>query len=226
MIYYTTTEQSKKLVELGLNPDTADMSIVKDNTYCNGLAAFNGVTLCQNYHEIKDKTNYIPCWSLGALLEVMPDGVQTNSNRTGVSVDITFVHNGVVTDNHRVKNNTYIEAAYNMVVWLLENGYIQKGEKIMKANEAPEKIYIQSFDVSEEDAKFDKSKLFFDDVWTEEPEPGEENIEYTRTDTFIEKAAEWLRKNADDYTWYDEMEGESGMIDGFIEVFRNYMKGE
>lgn len=59
----------------------------------------------------------------------------------------------------------------------------------MKAN-APEKIYIQSFNVSEEDTKFDKSKLFFDDIWVEEPEPGQENIEYTRTDAFIEKACD------------------------------------
>lgn len=95
----------------------------------------------------------------------------------------------------------------------------------MKENEAPEKIYIQSFNVSEEDAKFER--LFcFDDIWTEEPEPGQENIEYTRTDAFIEKASEWLKKNADNYTWYDETEGESGMIDEFIDVFKNYMKGE
>jgi hypothetical protein len=95
----------------------------------------------------------------------------------------------------------------------------------MKENEAPEKIYIQSFNVSEEDAKFERL-LYFDDIWTEEPEPGKENIEYTRTDTFLEKATEWLKKNADNYTWYDETEGESGMIDEFIDVFRNYMKGE
>ena len=95
----------------------------------------------------------------------------------------------------------------------------------MKAK-APEKIYIQRFDVDEEKAKFDKSLLFFDDIWTEEPEPVLENIEYTHTDAFIKKATEWLKKNADNYTWYDEMEGESGMIDEFIDDFKNYMKGE
>lgn len=120
---YTTTEQSKKLVELGLNPGTADM--------CYPHFIRHGADTYNKTPEIAEGIDYpyeMPCWSLGALLEVMPDGVQTNSNRTGVSVDITFVHNGVVTDSHRVKNNTYIEAAYNMVVWLLENGYIQKGE--------------------------------------------------------------------------------------------------
>ena len=67
----------------------------------------------------------------------------------------------------------------------------------MKANEAPEKIYIQSFNVSEEKAKFDKSKMFFDDIWTEEPELGQKNIEYTRTDAFIEKACSWLKTHSE-----------------------------
>ena len=86
----------------------------------------------------------------------------------------------------------------------------------MKANEAPEKIYIQSFNVSEEEAKFDKSKMFFDDVWTEEPELGQENTEYTRTDAFIEKAAEWFKLYVLNNDTIDifEMEDE----------FKNYMK--
>ena len=70
----------------------------------------------------------------------------------------------------------------------------------MKANEAPEKIYIQSFNVTEEDAKFDKSKMFFDDIWTEEPELRQENIEYTRTDAFIEKVYNYLKN----YAFVDE----------------------
>ena len=84
----------------------------------------------------------------------------------------------------------------------------------MKANVAPEKIYIQSFNVSEEHVKFDKSKLFFDDVWTEEPEKGLENIEYTRTDAFIEKACSWLENNL------------QGIVGGsiYIEDFREYLK--
>ena len=86
----------------------------------------------------------------------------------------------------------------------------------MEANEAPEKIYIQSFNVSEEDTKFDKSKLFFDDIWVEEPEPGQENIEYTRTDAFIEKACAWLENNL------------QGIVGGsiYIEDFRKYIKEE
>lgn len=81
----------------------------------------------------------------------------------------------------------------------------------MKANEAPEKIYCHRNELG---------YLAYSD------QPFNYAKEYIRTDAFIEKAIEWLRKNADDYVWYDETEGESGMMDGFIEVFIDYMKGE
>ena len=72
----------------------------------------------------------------------------------------------------------------------------------------PEKIYLQ------EPTKVRTERLYDNDV------------EYARTDIFLEKAAEWLKKNADDYTWYDETEGESGLMDGFVDDFKKYMKGE
>ena len=90
----------------------------------------------------------------------------------------------------------------------------------MKANEAPEKIYIFIFDI-EALPKSEQLSERWHEVSTEDTD-----IEYTRTDAFIEKATEWLKKNADDYTWYDETEGESGMIDEFVDIFKNYMKGE
>lgn len=90
----------------------------------------------------------------------------------------------------------------------------------MKENEAPEKIYITNYDI-EALPKNEQLSERWHEVSTKDTD-----IEYTRTNAFIEKATEWLRKNADNYTWYDESEGESGMVDGFIEVFKNYMKGE
>ena len=41
---------------------------------------------------------------------------------------------------------------------------------------------------------------------------------------FIEQAVEWLKNNADNYTWYDEMEGESGMTDDFYDDFIKAME--
>lgn len=89
----------------------------------------------------------------------------------------------------------------------------------MKAK-APEKIYIQSFNTREEDAKFERL-LCFDDIWTEEPEPNQENIEYIRTDAFIEKACEYLEPII-----FSMNSGDQPDTDKFIENFKNYMKGE
>ena len=85
----------------------------------------------------------------------------------------------------------------------------------MKTNEAPEKIHISIVPNSLNSYTYITCGKDFPNA-----------VEYTRTDAFIEKASEWLRKNADDYTWYDETEHESGMVDEFIDVFKNYMKGE
>ena len=94
-------------------------------------------------------------------------------------------------------------------------------------NKAPEKIYIQSFNVSEEEAKFDKSKMFFDDVWTEEPERGQENIEYTRTDTFIEKALVYLNEKFYFNNLHYAIENNTfNCMEEMFEDFRNHMKGE
>lgn len=95
----------------------------------------------------------------------------------------------------------------------------------MGANEAPEKIYIQSFNVSEEDAKFER-KLYFDDVWTEEPESGQENIEYTRTDAFIKNACVKLKKLMYDNLMFQGRLHREEVIDNFVEDFKKHMKGE
>ena len=60
---YTSIEQSKKLLELGLKPETADMNhYEKDDgwvTLPKGQISYGGFQI-------------IPCWSLGALLGIMP----------------------------------------------------------------------------------------------------------------------------------------------------------
>ena len=83
----------------------------------------------------------------------------------------------------------------------------------MKANEAPEKIYVT------------ECMLF-----ATNPEitlQGNGNkIEYTRTDAFINKACAFIRERLifDDDTWYTD--GELTLKDKAIEEFKSYMKGE
>lgn len=41
-----------------------------------------------------------------------------------------------------------------------------------------------------------------------------------------EEIYEWLKENADTYTWYNEFIGESGMTDDFIDDLKKAMKDE
>ncbi len=79
----------------------------------------------------------------------------------------------------------------------------------MKANEAPEKLYIDLFK-----GEFNISRS-----------PTSNSVEYTRTDTFIEKTADWLKENLLNHTYVYEGEVGIGMA-VFLEDFRKYMKGE
>jgi len=60
----------------------------------------------------------------------------------------------------------------------------------MKANEAPERLYL--------------SKLIYGTFLYQSPDPDDKTeVEYTRTDVFIEKACKWLEKNIAELTGVD-----------------------
>ena len=72
----------------------------------------------------------------------------------------------------------------------------------MKANEAPEKIYLDE-----------------DESW-HLTNPNGDSVEYIRTDAFIEKALTFIRS----CTTYDGLGYKAKCIN--IESFKSYMKGE
>lgn len=80
----------------------------------------------------------------------------------------------------------------------------------MKAKEAPEKIYLTQL------------MLFA----TPTIRSSDNDVEYTRTDAFIEKAVKWLMDNIQNYT--DDGMGEHSfvLVQDLKEHFKNYMKGE
>jgi hypothetical protein len=122
-------------MELGLSPDTADM--------CYPHFIRHGANTYDEIPEIAEEIDYpyeMPCWSLGALLDVMPPylfeferGIDLNiyCNLNGKGWHVSYMPNNIESmqkDKFRQITNgeTPIDAAYNMVVWLLENGYIKK----------------------------------------------------------------------------------------------------
>ena len=84
--------------------------------------------------------------------------------------------------------------------------------------EAPEKIYLYPSDRAGED---------YEDEWGTMPW-GEDYVEYTSTNAFIEKACEFLSKTIWNIT-YEDLEGNSVENTdkiNFIETFKTYIKGE
>ena len=86
----------------------------------------------------------------------------------------------------------------------------------MKAN-APEKIYLFENPVSDTP----------DDRWLSK-RSDENDIEYTRTDAFIEKACEFISLNVADYIDVTHKGGieHLALQERFIDKFRKCMKGE
>jgi len=68
----------------------------------------------------------------------------------------------------------------------------------MKANEAPEKIYITNYDIPALPKEEQLSERWHE-VSTQDTD-----IEYVRTDAFIEKACVWLTKHARKYYFNKE----------------------
>ena len=138
----TTIEQSKKLIELGLNVDTADMN------YCN--SSYKGKDYIgewklslQSPKEAKDILDMsvtdwdtcweiIPAWSLSALIELMPAYLITNGKRT-TNIQMRKLDDGNIGFYYFINQETNIikgginsiDAAFEMMCYLLENKLIK-----------------------------------------------------------------------------------------------------
>lgn len=78
----------------------------------------------------------------------------------------------------------------------------------MKANEAPDKIYLHPTAKGEVGASWLTLQLT------------DKDIEYTRTDAFIEKACKWLKENIDHYAYNKDFVS----LNEFIEAFKKAME--
>ena len=135
----TTIEQSKKLLELGLSPESADMY----RWEYNGQWFIS--PLAEGGFNVGSTTDEL-CWSLPALLELMPNFIVSHDtafedeDAEGISTtyykhleinnksiwECSYKDDGILS---RFKADTPIEAAYSMVVWLIEQGYIKTEKK-------------------------------------------------------------------------------------------------
>lgn len=125
----TNIEQSKHLLELGLDPNTADMY------YTGHRSIFNPKEI-EYTQEPRVRAKFVsfdrlevffPAWSLSALLEVMRQAnAVTTLQVTSLSTLMRCKDMGFIW-----QNDLYIydptTAAYEMVCYLLRNNLIEKG---------------------------------------------------------------------------------------------------
>lgn len=106
----TDINQSKKLIELGIDIATADMLWTYDFT----VNDINGLNVISEL--LKPKENDIPAWSLSKLMELMPKSIISTPN----PLSTNYCCRNIEFDIEFYADNT-VDAAYEMIVWLKEN---------------------------------------------------------------------------------------------------------
>lgn len=124
---YTDTEQSKKLAEI-LPLESADM---RYEAYY--VSPKEDIIEYENHpHFAKCIENCIPCWSLAALLELLPDKLVINDTVCIIDIysyddskHITYVNVDELDESVMgFSGESYVDAAFEMVCWLKKNKYI------------------------------------------------------------------------------------------------------
>lgn len=150
----TNILQSKKLIEIGLDIKTADMHYmychweIDEHTVGDQIDARPGCSpIFYNPDRSDTDPYYIPCWSLGALMDLLPPSIQTGEgmqNHYEIDIrkywgneenlyQIAYGNNRGLSEEWHDMINTgekenLIDAAFQIICWLLKNGYIKKGE--------------------------------------------------------------------------------------------------
>ena len=132
----TSQEQSKKLIELGIDKTTDDM-------FWDTLSTKNPEAQVDNHHLVDeyDDEHRVPAWSLSALMNLLPSEFEYFETtykiniRKYVSIDNVEIYQ-VAYGNYRwyedgscswldlintSEKEELIDAVFQMVVWLLEN---------------------------------------------------------------------------------------------------------
>lgn len=117
---FTSLEQSKKLAKI-LPLESADMhynnASIKGINYVDEYRAelidYNTAQKVLSKYLINPIFGIIPCWSLAALLDVLPN---YETNNFGDSIQLAVKNKALVTD----KGETLLDLVVNMIIYLHE----------------------------------------------------------------------------------------------------------
>ena len=115
----TSAEQSKRLLELGLKPETADMELIYNifsNTYEPLPKAFPSANKCE-----------IPAWSLHRLIEIVNLKIQFRlKEKTTVIYGISHSQPFQSFSGFGIDGKSYYNSVINAIEWLIKEGYFNK----------------------------------------------------------------------------------------------------
>lgn len=122
----TTIEQSKRLLELGLDPRTSDMCYPRDAF----SSSYDEEPVCHGTGGIGIA---MPAWSIGSLLSILRS--YTDCNKLEVFTNraqkwsVTISYYDSVWKEHDEVNINLMDSVVDTVVFLLENNYLTTENK-------------------------------------------------------------------------------------------------
>ena len=120
----TTVEQSERLLALGLKKETADVIIpIKFNPEKGPILVHQDFWISDDPFYQNMRENSIPAWSLGRLLEMMPQIIDLH--------DFVLFHTcaGYINNDYHIKagfNGTFFDACISCIEWLINEELFNK----------------------------------------------------------------------------------------------------
>ena len=120
-------EESKKLLELGLSAESADMWYERID---HELTEYSCNPLLKS-----DAALYkgLPCWSLGALLDILPEEIEYENTPCFLDISkrwISYEGYDSYDSSYTIqpvvfKDKPFMELLFDTTCWLLEHGYLK-----------------------------------------------------------------------------------------------------
>lgn len=135
--FYTTVKQAKKLMELGIDPKTCDMTYTQiahreGEKVVQEFEASLGQNVAISHSLFSFRYGYtIPCWSVGALFCMMPNYIEYNGEYCFIKTARTRKGFLVECSNNRgyiafcKDYKTLIDGLYQLLCWLVKNDYLK-----------------------------------------------------------------------------------------------------
>ena len=129
----TTREQSARLLQCGVDPETADMCWYKAKAA--NKEGYTWILISENYQKRRNSDEFIPAWSLSTLLSLLPKEICDENDDSfyfSLAKELPLTNEYCATylpcwDKGdalvRKRDNDPIEACAQLIEWLTANNY-------------------------------------------------------------------------------------------------------